>query len=56
MDEKGFREFSRKHGRSKSAIESCIGFVKKFENYLQEHKGIKGIDEATPDDVKDFVS
>jgi len=56
MDEKGFREFSRKHGRSKSAIESCIGFVNKFEDYLQEHKGIKGIDEATPDDVRDFVS
>ena len=56
MDEKGFREFSRKHGRSKSAIESCIGFVKKFENYLQEHKGVKGIDEATPDDIRDFVS
>ena len=56
VDEKGFREFSRKHGRSRSAIESCIGFVKKFEDYLQEHKGIKGIDEATPDDVRDFVS
>lgn len=56
MDEKGFREFSRKHGRSKSAIESCIGFVKKFENYLQKYKGIKGIDEATPDDIRDFVS
>lgn len=56
MDEKGFREFSRKRGRSKSAIESCIGFVKKFEDYLREHKGIKGIDEATPGDIKDFVS
>ena len=56
MDEKGFREFSRKHGRSKSAIESCVGFVKKFEDYLQEHKGVKGIDEATPDDIRDFAS
>jgi len=56
MDEKGFREFSRKHGRSKSAIESCIGFVNKFEDYLQEHKGIKGVDEATLDDIRDFVS
>jgi len=56
MDEKGFREFSRKHGRSRSAIESCIRFVDKFEDYLEEHKGIKGIDEATPDDIRDFVS
>jgi len=56
MDEKGFREFSRKHGRSKSAIESCISFVKKFEKYLQEHKGIKGIDEATPNDIRDFAT
>jgi len=56
LDEKGFRDFSRKHGRSKSAIESCIGFVKKFEDYLQERKGVKGIDEATPDDIRDFVS
>lgn len=56
MDEKGFREFSRKRGRSRSAIKSCIGFVKKFENYLQEYKGIKGIDEATQDDIRDFVS
>jgi hypothetical protein len=56
MDEKRFREFLRKHGRSKSAIKSCIGFVKKFEDYLQEHKGIRGIDVATPDDIRDFVS
>jgi len=56
MDEKGFREFSRKHGRSKSATESCIGFVKKFEDYLQEHKRVKRIDEATPDDIRDFAS
>ena len=56
MDEKGFREFLRKHGRSKSAIESCIGFVRKFEDYLQEHKDVKGIDKATPDDIREFVS
>jgi hypothetical protein len=56
MDEKGFREFSRRHGRSRNAIESCIGFVNKFEDYLREHKGIEGIDEATPDDIRDFVS
>jgi ribosomal protein L18E len=56
MDEKGFREFSRKHGRSRSATESCISFVKKFEDYLQEHKGVKGIDEATPNDIRDFAS
>jgi hypothetical protein len=30
--------------------------VKKFEDYLQEHKGIKGIDEATPNDIRDFAS
>jgi len=30
--------------------------VDKFEDYLEEHKGIKGIDEATPDDIRDFVS
>jgi len=56
MDEEGFREFSRKYGRSKNAIESCIGFVNKFEDYLREHKGIEGIDEATADDIRDFVS
>ena len=56
LDEKGFRGFLRKRGRSGSAIESCIGFVKKFEGYLQEYKGIKGIDEATPGDIRDFVS
>lgn len=56
MDEKEFREFLRKHGRSKNAIESCVGFVNKFEDYLQEHKGVKGIDEATPDDIRDFAS
>ena len=56
MDDKGFREFSRKRGRSRSAIESCVGFVKKFEDYLREHRGIRGIDEATPDDIRSFVS
>jgi len=56
MDEKGFREFLRKHGRSESAIESCIGFVRKFEDYLQEHKGVKEVDKATPDDIREFAS
>lgn len=56
MDEKRFREFLRKHGRSKNTIESCVGFVNKFEDYLQGHKGVKGIDEATPGDIRDFLS
>ena len=56
MDKKGFREFSRERGRSYNAIESCISFVNKFEDYLQKHKGVKGIDKATPDDIRDFVS
>jgi site-specific recombinase XerD len=56
MNETGFREFLRKQGRSKSTIESCAGFVNKFEDYLQEHRGIKGIDEATPGDLREFIS
>ena len=56
MDEQGFRAFSRRHGRSKSAIESCIRFVKQFEEYLRDQKDIQGIDEATPRDIREFVA
>jgi hypothetical protein len=55
LDEDGFRIFLKKGGRSKSAIERCLRYVKEFQNYLHEHRGGKRPDDADPEDLKAFV-
>ena len=55
MDEDGFRIFLKKGGRSKSAIERCLRYVKEFQNYLHEHSRGKRPDDADPEDPKAFV-
>jgi len=56
MDEENFRRFMKKQRRSEGTIDSCIGLVKKFEEYLSEHNGGKELDKADPRDIEDFVS
>jgi hypothetical protein len=56
MDEQGFREFLKRGGRSKSAVARCVVYVKEFEQYLQVHRGGKGLDEAGLDELEDFVA
>ena len=55
MEEEGFRKFLKRGGRSKSAIQRVIKFVSEFEQYLQQYKGGRGLDDARPEDLEDFV-
>lgn len=54
MDEE-FRKFLKRGGRSPSALERVIAYVKEFERYLQEYCG-KGLDEAEPEDLEAYVA
>ncbi|MCK5593499.1 hypothetical protein KAI31_05315, partial [Candidatus Bathyarchaeota archaeon] len=55
MNEEGFRAFLRRGGRSQSAIKRCIVYVRGFETYIQNRKGSKKLDEASPENLEDFV-
>ncbi|MDH5451314.1 MAG: hypothetical protein OEX77_10540, partial [Candidatus Bathyarchaeota archaeon] len=55
MDEEGFRRYLKKIGKSERKIEFDIRNMKKFEEYLLKHKG-KKLEEAAPEDLKDFVN
>jgi hypothetical protein len=55
MDEAGFRDFLRRGGRSQSAIERCVRFVRDFEAYLRAQGLDSGLGEATPEDVDAYV-
>ena len=54
LDEEGFKRYLKKIGRSERKIEFDIRNMKKFEEYLLKHKR-KKLEEATPNDLKDFV-
>jgi replicative superfamily II helicase len=56
VDEEGFRKFLKRGGRSPRAVKRAIAYVTEFEQYLQEQKGRKGLDEACPEDIEAFVS
>lgn len=55
MDEEGFERYLKKARRSDSKIDFDIHNVKNFEEYLLKHKR-KELEEATPDNLKDFVN
>ncbi len=55
LDEEGFERYLKKAGRSDSKIDFDIRNVKNFEEYLLKHKR-KELEEATPDNLKDFVN
>jgi len=55
LDEEGFRRYLKKIGKSERKIEFDIRNMKKFEEYLLKHKG-KKLEEAAPEDLKDFVN
>jgi hypothetical protein len=55
MDEAAFRDFLRRGGRSQSAIERCVKFVRDFEAYLRAQGLDGGLDEATAEDVDAYV-
>jgi hypothetical protein len=55
MDENGFRNYLIKGGRSTSAVNRCLGFLLEFEEYLQQNKLEKSLDDAQSDDLVEFV-
>lgn len=55
MDEKGFRIYLEKGGRSASAVNRCIRFISGFENYLCEYKQGMKLDNIQGEDLIDFV-
>jgi hypothetical protein len=55
LDEEGFKRYLKKNGRSKRKIDFDVRNMKNFEEYLLRHKR-KKLEEAVPDDMKDFVS
>ena len=56
MNNKSFQNFLKKGGRSKSAIERSVRFVKDFEDYLDEHRGGKALQDANVEDLEGFVN
>jgi len=54
-DEKGFRKFLKRSGRSQSVLKRVITYVKDFERYLQEYRDVKELDEVVSNDLEGFV-
>lgn len=55
MDTTLFSEFMKKSGKPKHVISSCVASFLKFENFLSTSRGDKNVEEATPDDLQEFV-
>jgi hypothetical protein len=55
MGTENFRVFLKKGGRSKSAMDRCIRYVQEFEGYLEDRPGNKTLQNATFQDLEDFV-
>jgi predicted flap endonuclease-1-like 5' DNA nuclease len=56
VDEEDFGKFLKRGGRNPRAIKRATAYVTGFEQYLQEQRGHKGLDEARPQDLEAFVS
>ena len=56
MNDKGFRDFLKKGGRSKSAIERSVRFVKNFKCYLELNRGSKALQDANFKELESFVN
>lgn len=55
MNQEEFQKFLRRGGRSQSAIKRCISYAREFERYLRERRSGKGLEEASAEDLEDFV-
>jgi len=56
LDEEDFQKFLKRGGRSPRAAKGVIAIVLKYEQYLREERGLKGLDRAKPEDLEAFVS
>lgn len=55
MDEEGFIEFMRRNKKSERTVRRYVSYMRLFEEYLSEHKQGKGLEQATEEDLRDFV-
>jgi predicted flap endonuclease-1-like 5' DNA nuclease len=55
MDESGLRAYLEKKRKSSNTITRCIEFTTQFEKFLSDHRRGKSIEEATKDDLEEFV-
>ena len=56
MDEDGFTQFMKAQKKTQSTIRRSINSVKSFEEYLSKHKQGRKLEEASPQDLRDFAS
>jgi predicted flap endonuclease-1-like 5' DNA nuclease len=56
LNEEAFVKFLKRGGRSESVAKGVVVQVKAFEQYLQEQRGCKELDKASPKDLEAFVS
>jgi hypothetical protein len=52
----GFEAFLRRGGRSPRAIKRCLRMASGLEEYLQQHRGGRRLDEAEAKDMEAFVA
>ena len=56
MDKEGFGLYLKKGSRSPSAVNRCIKYVSNFEDYLLETKKGKRLEEASDEDLMEFLA
>ena len=56
MDNVAFEKFLVKGGRSLSAVNRCLQYVSGFETYLQTSKGNSSLEDATTEDLIEFIN
>jgi len=55
MEEKGFTDFMKRNRRSENTIKRCVEFIKTFESYLMNFKAGKRLEDASREDLEEFV-
>lgn len=55
FDEEAFRKFLKRSGRSPSATDRVVRFVRGYEDYLKKFHNEKNVNEATPTDLEAFT-
>ncbi len=53
--EREFRQFLKKSGRSPSAVDRCIRFVKEYEGYLKKNREGVDLDSSGPHDLEAYI-
>lgn len=56
MDETSFKKYLRKGGRTPAVAERVIKIVQRFESFLAEKGGKKTLDQASLEDLKNYVN